>query len=138
MNDHLDLALAAGADGIHVGQKDLPVATVRRIAGPAIIIGCSTNDADEARKAEADGADYVSVGRLFETGSKTDTRPATTDTLRDVKAAVSIPVCAIGGINESNIDAVIAAGADMAAVISAVAGADDPRKTARRLAERFG
>ena len=137
VNDHLDLALAAGADGLHVGQKDLPVAAASRIAGPGMIIGCSTNNPEEARRAEADGADYVSVGRLFETGSKADTRPATTETLRAIKAAVSVPVCAIGGIGESNIDAVIAAGADMVAVISAVAGADDPRETARRLAERF-
>ena len=137
VNDHVDLALAAGADGVHVGQKDLPVAVVRRIAGPAMVIGCSTNNADEARKAEADGADYVSVGRLFETASKSDTRQATVDSVREVKAAVSLPVCAIGGINESNIDAVIAAGADMVAVIGAVAGGPDPRAAARRLAGRF-
>jgi thiamine-phosphate pyrophosphorylase len=137
VNDHVDLALAAGADGVHVGQKDLPVATVRRLA-PAMLIGCSTNNAEEARRAEADGADYVSVGRLFPTGSKDDTRPATKETLRAVKAAVSLPVCAIGGINESNIDDVIAAGAEMAAVIAAVIAAADVSAAARRLAERFG
>src|SRR3990172_12507419 len=91
VNDHVDLALAIGADGVHVGQKDLPVAVVRRLA-PAMVIGCSTNNPDEARRAEADGADYVSVGRLFPTGSKDDTRPATAETLRAVKAAVSLPV----------------------------------------------
>jgi len=138
LNDHVDLALAVSADGVHVGQKDLPVAVVRRLVGPEMIIGASTNNADEARIAEADGADYVSVGRLYETGSKSDTRPATTDTLRAVKAAVSVPVCAIGGINESNIDEVIAAGADMVAVISAVCAASDPRMVALRLSERFG
>ena len=137
VNDHVDLALAAGADGVHVGQKDLPVAAVRRLA-PEMVIGCSTNNAEEARRAQADGADYVSVGRLFPTGSKDDTRPATAETLRAVKAAVSLPVCAIGGINESNIDAVIAAGADMAAVIGAVVAAPDVREAARRLAARFG
>jgi thiamine-phosphate pyrophosphorylase len=137
VNDHVDLALAAGADGVHVGPKDLPVAAVRRIVPRDMIVGASTNNPEEARKAEADGADYVSVGRLFETGSKEDTRPATTETLRAVKAAVSVPVCAIGGINESNIDEVIAAGADMVAVISAVGGAPDPREAARRLGGRF-
>ena len=137
MNDHADLALAAGADGVHVGQKDLPVTVVRRLMGPNAIIGCSTNNAEEARRAEADGADYVSVGRLFETGSKGDTRPATLETLRAVKAAVGVPVCAIGGINESNIDAVVEAGADMAAVIAAVTAAADVREAARRLAGRF-
>ena len=138
VNDHVDLALAAGADGVHVGQKDLPVAAVRRIVPPEMLIGCSTNNAEEARGAEADGADYVSVGRLFPTGSKNDTRPATAETLRAVKAAVSLPVCAIGGINESNIDDVLAAGADMAAVIAAVIAAPDVTAAARRLAERFG
>jgi thiamine-phosphate diphosphorylase len=137
VNDHVDLALAISADGVHVGQKDLPVAVVRRLVGPDMLVGASTNDPDEARRAEADGADYVSVGRLYDTTSKSDTRPATTDTMRAVKAAVFVPVCAIGGINESNIDDVIAAGADMAAVIGAVCEASDPRKAARRLAARF-
>ena len=137
VNDHVDLALAAGADGVHLGQKDLPVDVVRRLVPPGMLIGCSTNNPDEARRAEAEGADYVSVGRLFPTGSKADTRPATLDTLRSVKAAVSVPVCAIGGIDESNIDDVLAAGADMVSVIAAVIGADDVRAAARRLAARF-
>ena len=137
VNDHVDLALAVGADGVHVGQKDLPVAVVRRLVGPEMIIGASTNNPDEACSAEADGADYVSVGRLYDTASKSDTRPATTDTIRAVKAAASVPVCAIGGINVSNIDKVIAAGADMAAVISAICAAPDPREATKRLASRF-
>ena len=134
MNDHVDVALAAGADGVHVGQKDLPAGVVRRLVGPDRIIGCSTNNAEEARRAEADGADYVSVGRLFPTGSKADTRDATLDTLREVKAAVSVPVCAIGGINDSNIDSVIEAGADIVSVIAAVVAADDVRAAAEALA----
>lgn len=137
VNDHVDLALAVDADGVHLGQKDLPVAVVRRLVPRDMIIGCSTNNPDEARQAEADGADYVSAGRLFPTGSKQDTRPATLETLRAVKTAVSVPVCAIGGIDESNIDAVIAAGADMVSVIAAVARAEDVREAARRLASHF-
>lgn len=137
VNDHADLGLAVEADGVHVGQKDLPVDVVRRLVPAEMIVGCSTNNVEEARRAEADGADYVSVGRLFPTGSKDDTRPATLDTLRAVKAAVSVPVCAIGGINESNIDSVIAAGADMVSVIGAVVGPGDPRDAAARLASRF-
>jgi hypothetical protein len=137
VNDHVDLALAVDADGVHLGQKDLPVAVVRRLVPPDMMVGCSTNNPDEARRAEADGADYVSVGRLFPTGSKGDTRPATLETLRAVKAAVSVPVCAIGGITEQNIDEAIAAGADMVSVIGAVTGADDVREAARRLAGRF-
>ena len=137
VNDHVDLALAVEAHGVHVGQKDLPVSVVRRLAPREMIVGCSTNNPEEAVRAEADGADYVSVGRLFPTGSKEDTRPATTETLRAVKAAVSLPVCAIGGIDETTIDEVVAAGANMAAVIAAVVTAPDVREAARRLAARF-
>ena len=137
MNGDVDLAIAVGADGVHVGQRDMPVTEVRRLVPPQVIVGCSTNNVDEACRAERDGASYVAVGRLYPTGSKPDTRPATLDTLRAVKAAVSVPVCAIGGINQSNIDEVIAAGADMVAVIAAVVAAEDVRAAARRLAERF-
>jgi len=136
INDHLDLALAAEADGVHVGQKDLPVSIVRRLM-PHAIIGCSTNNVEEALRAQADGASYVSVGRLFPTDSKADTRPATLDMLRAVKQAVNIPVAAIGGISEENIDAVLAVGADLVAVIGAVVAAPDVREAARRLAERI-
>ena len=146
VNDHVDLALAVEAHGVHVGQKDLPVSVVRRLVPREMIVGCSTNNPEEARQTEADGADYVSVGRLFPTASKQDTRPATTETLRAVKAAITLPVCAIGGINETNIDQVVAAGADMAAVIEAVVAGLAPsagsgqavREAARRLAARFG
>ena len=137
VNDHVDLALAAEADGVHVGQLDLPVSVVRRLVPDGWIVGASTNNAGEARAAEADGADYVSVGNLFGTTSKDDTRPATPDMLREVKAAVRVPVCAIGGIADTNIAEVIAAGADMASVISAVLAADDPRAAAQRLAAAF-
>lgn len=138
VNDHVDLGLAVGATGVHLGQKDLPVDIVGRIVPGDWTIGASTNNAEEAKRAAADGADYVSVGNLFGTSSKDDTRPATLETVREVRAAVSVPVCAIGGINESNIREAIAAGADIASVISAVVAADDPRAAARRLASAFG
>jgi thiamine-phosphate diphosphorylase len=137
VNDYADLALTCGAHGVHVGQKDQPVAVVRKLVPREMIVGCSTNDVAEARAAEAAGADYVSVGRLFPTGSKDDTRPASLDTLRAVKAAVGVPVCGIGGIDETNIDDVLAAGADIVAVIAAVVAAEDPQEAARRLASRF-
>lgn len=136
-NDHADFALAAGADGVHLGQHDLPVEAVRPIAGDTMIIGVSTNNAGEARRAEASGADYVAVGAIFPTSSKDVTRAASLDRLREVKAAVRVPVVAIGGINASNIAGVVAAGADAAAVISAVCGADDPRAAAAELAASF-
>ncbi len=137
VNDHVDVALAMEADGVHVGQHDLPVDVVRRITLPGFIVGCSANNVAEALQAQAAGADYVSVGRLYPTNSKLDTRPATLDTLRAVKRALSVPVCAIGGINAQNIEAVAEAGADMAAVIAAVLLAADPEAAARDLSARF-
>jgi thiamine-phosphate pyrophosphorylase len=137
MNDHVDIALAIEADGVHVGQRDLPVALVRKIVPETMLVGASTNNLEEARLAQADGGDYVSVGRLFETGSKAGTRPATLVILHAIKAAVSVPVCGIGGINESNIASVIDTGADMAAVISAITAAEDVREAVRGLAGRF-
>ncbi|HVP04191.1 MAG TPA: thiamine phosphate synthase [Dehalococcoidia bacterium] len=137
VNDDVDVALVAGADGVHIGQKDLPVAAVRKIVPREWIVGASTNNVAEARQAAADGADYVSVGNLFGTTSKEDTRPATLEMLHAVCAAVSVPVCGIGGINESNIRSVVDTGAAMACVISAVVAAEDPREAARRLSAAF-
>jgi thiamine-phosphate pyrophosphorylase len=137
INDHVDLALAVLAAGVHVGPHDLPVEHVRSIAGQAMIVGTSTNNAEEALRAQDDGADYVAVGAIFATASKDDTRPASLDRIREVKAAVTIPVVAIGGINASNIASVVEAGADAAAVISAVCASDDPREAARELAAPF-
>jgi len=137
VNDHADLALATGADGVHLGQKDLPPAAVRAFVPPDFIVGVSTNNVEEARRAQADGATYVAVGALFPTASKAVTRPASPQRLRDVKQAVSVPVVGIGGINEGNIDQVLAAGADAVAVISAVITADDVRQAAARLAAHF-
>lgn len=143
-NDHADLAIAAGADGVHVGQKDLPVALVRAIvdgaqpsAAARMIIGASTNTIDEAQRDEAAGADYVAVGAIFPTASKDGTRPASLERVREVKAAVRVPVVAIGGIDASNIRDVVAAGADAAAVIRAVCAADEPRAAAHELASCF-
>lgn len=137
INDHADLAIAAAADGVHLGQHDLPPAAVRRIVGADAIIGISTNDASEARAAEAAGGDYVAVGAMFPTASKEGTRPASLDRLREVKAAAGIPVIAIGGVSMANIASVVAAGADGAAVIGAVCGAADPRGAAAELAAAF-
>jgi len=155
VNDHVDLALVVGADGVHLGQKDLPAEAVRPLVPVEFIIGVSTNTVEEARRAQAAGASYVAVGSVFPTTSKEPerTRPASPERVREVKAAVDpstgsgqrpsagsgrrLPVVAIGGINASNIDQVLAAGADAVAVISAVCSADDPRAAARELARRF-
>lgn len=140
VNDHVDLALAIGADGVHLGQHDLPAEAVRPLVPPEFIVGVSTNDVEEARRAQAAGASYVAVGAIYPTGSKSPerTRPASLEQLREVKSAVDLPLVAIGGINDLNIDQVLAVGADAVAVISAVCAADDPRDAARRLAARFG
>lgn len=137
INDHVDLALACGADGVHVGQHDLPVAVARRLLPDGAIVGCSTNNPDEARAAAAAGAAYIAVGRIFPTGSKANTRTASLDTIRQVRVAVSQPIVAIGGITPANVDQVIAAGADLAAVIGAVGEAEDVEAAARAIASRF-
>jgi thiamine-phosphate pyrophosphorylase len=140
VNDHADLALAVGADGVHLGQHDLAAVLVRPFVPRQFIIGISTNNVDEARRAEGTGASYIAIGAIYPTSSKGPerTRAASLDVLREVKAAVRVPVVAIGGINASNIDDVIAAGADAVAVISAVCSAEDVRSAAAELARRFG
>mgnify|MGYP001441123889 CR=1 FL=1 len=120
INDHLDLALIAGSDGIHLGQRDLPLTETRPLFPNGKIIGISTATIEEAKKAEANGADYDAVGSIYPTASKEVTRPAGLDTLQRVVKAVSIPVVAIGGINAQNITPVVESGADAICVISAV------------------
>ena len=133
VNDRLDIALAAGADGVHLGQGDLPVAAARRVA-PRMIIGASVSSVEEAARAEKDGADYVAVSPLFDTGSKHDAGPGHgLAVLRDIKRTVSVPVIGIGGIDRSNAAEVIAAGADGVAVISAVVSQPDIATAARDL-----
>jgi thiamine-phosphate pyrophosphorylase len=136
MNDNLDVALAAGADGLHIGQEDLSVAAARKLAPIDMIIGCSVFNPEQAEQAVADGADYVAVGAIFPTPSK-DAVVLGLGPLRQVKQAVAVPVVAIGGINLSNLTEVKKAGADSIAVIGAVLGADSPEKAARELINKF-
>jgi thiamine-phosphate pyrophosphorylase len=137
VNDHVDLALAAGAPGVHLGQHDLPLEEARRIAGDRLRIGISTNNVEEARAAVAGGAAYIAVGAIFATSTKGNTRPASPERLREVREAVEGPIVAIGGINATNIDQVLEAGADAVAVISAVTLAHDVRAAAQALSERI-
>ena len=139
VNDHVDLALVVEADGVHLGQHDLPVELARTLVPAGFILGVSTNNADEARQAEANGASYVAIGSVFPTQSKAAerTRAASVDRVREVKSALRVPVVAIGGINASNVGQVIEAGANAVAVISAVCSAPDPRAAAQELASRF-
>jgi len=135
VNDYLDLALASDADGLHIGQEDLPVADARKMLPEDRILGCSAATLQEAIQAEKQGADYVAIGSIYATPSKSDTRPAGLKTLRQVRKKVSVPLVAIGGINEDNVADVIVAGADAVAVISAVLGADDVKKASQRLSK---
>ncbi|UCG84477.1 MAG: thiamine phosphate synthase [Dehalococcoidia bacterium] len=134
VNDHLDVALAADADGLHIGQDDLPLPVARMLMPDNKIVGCSAATLDEAALADAQGADYVGVGSIYPSPSKPGTRIAGLEILRQVKDTVSIPVVAIGGINEDNVAGIMDAGADACAVISSVLGADDITEASRKLA----
>jgi thiamine-phosphate pyrophosphorylase len=136
VNDHVDVAMACNADGVHLGQSDLPVAAARKLLPLDKLIGCSAGTVVSARKAQRDGADYVGVGSIFPTSSK-DISVVGLERLRKIKDSLTVPVVAIGGINEKNISGVVKAGADSAAVISAVLSAPDPRKAASKLAGAF-
>ncbi|WP_096439904.1 thiamine phosphate synthase [Alteribacter populi] len=130
INDHIDVALAVNADGIHLGQDDLPLSEARKIVGPDMIIGISTHHIDEARKAEAGGADYIGVGPIFPTNSKVDVvEPVTTSYIQQVTAEIDIPYVAIGGIKLHNVDQVLDAGATRLCMISEIVGADDIKGT---------
>lgn len=135
VNDRVDIALMCGADGVHLGQDDIPVAEARRLLGASKIIGVSTHNAQEAAEAESDGADYISFGPIYPTKTKKDAQePKGTPGLKEVRKAVGLPIVAIGGINEENMREVFAAGADAVAMISnllaAPAPADISAKTA--------
>ena len=139
VNDRLDIALQSGADGVHLGQEDTPLKFARRLAPEGFVIGVSAGTLEEALAAERDGADYIGLGPLFPTASKSDAGEACgLGLLREVRSRVSIPVVAIGGIGAHNAADVITAGADGIAVISAVVSQDDVTAAARRLKEIIG
>ena len=140
INDHPDVAVAVDADGVHLGQNDMPIAAARASLHPWQIAGTSNALTTEADVSVQAGADYVAVGRMFPTGSKADTRPAGPETLRAVRDAMPAdgpPLLAIGGITAENAGEVARAGADGICVIAAVTQADDPRAAASRLLEAF-
>ena len=135
VNDRLDIALAVDADGVHVGQADLPASVAREIMGPGKILGVSVDTVEEAILAEKDGADYLGVGPVFEArGTKPDAgEPLGVERIARIRRHCRLPIVAIGGINAENVREVREAGAEAAAVISAVAAADDIAQAARRL-----
>lgn len=134
VNDRLDVALALDADGVHVGQADLPAPLARQLIGPGKLLGVSAETVEQARAAERDGADYLGVGDLFGTPSKPDAGPPIgLEGLRAIAETTHLPILGIGGIGIANAARVIEAGAHGIAVISAVVGAPDPAAAAREL-----
>lgn len=131
INDRLDICMAADAAGVHLGQSDIPCAAARRILGGSKLIGVSAATAEEAAQAQADGADYLGVGAVFPTSTKTNTRPVTPEIIRQIRAAVTIPFVVIGGVNSHNISQLYGLGIDGAAVVSAVAAQPDITEAAR-------
>jgi hydroxymethylpyrimidine kinase/phosphomethylpyrimidine kinase/thiamine-phosphate diphosphorylase len=137
VNDSPALALESGADGVHLGQGDGGVAAARALLGPGRIVGVSTRTAAQARQAQDEGADYVGLGAMFPTGSKTDAELVGVERLREVRQAVRLPIVAIGGITRENAAQLIDAGADAVAVISAIMADPAPALAARELALLF-
>jgi thiamine-phosphate pyrophosphorylase len=134
INDRIDVAMAVGADGVHLGQDDMPLADARRILGERVIIGISVESVGDARSAAAEGADYLGVSPVFATPTKTDTaKPLGLEGLRAIRKIVDLPLVAIGGINVQNCASVIAAGANGLAVVSAIVSAPSPQKAAEEL-----
>lgn len=138
VNDRADLALLAGADGVHLGDDDLPVPEARRLVGPGLLVGRTTRTLGEARAAVEAGADHVGYGPIFASRSKAlPVPPRGVAALAEVAGALGVPVVAIGGIGEATIGEVARAGAACAAVIDAVFGSPDPAGSAARLAAAF-
>lgn len=133
INDHVDVALAAGADGVHLGQEDLPIGAARKIA-PDLIIGASSHNLSEALKAEKDGADYVNIGPIFPTKTKANTVSFLgPEVIGEIGPQLTVPFTTMGGINPDNIDRVLAAGARRVAMITGIMRAADIRERVRRL-----
>jgi len=138
INDRLDIALAVNADGLHIGQEDLPLKVARKLLGPDKIIGLSVSNLEDAVQGEKEGADYLGAGAVYPTTSKdVSESPIGPDGLKKIKEAVSIPVVGIGGINLFNIEEVKRTGVDGVAVISAIMGAPDIKDAARKLADAW-
>lgn len=125
INDRVDIAMAINADGVHVGQKDIPVSEVKRISGGKLIVGATANTVELAKEAEKQGADYIGSGAMFSTPTKDDAKPMTKDMLKNIVNSVNIPVCAIGGINIDNVIELKNTGIAGVAVSSGIMGVEN-------------
>lgn len=137
INDRADIALAVNADGVHLGQKDLPAAIARKILGADKIIGVTAPTIALAQQAKQDGADYIGVGAIFGTTTKADAPKGSIELIRTISAAVDIPIAAIGGINQSNVTQLCGTGANGIAVVSGIVAQSDITAAARKLKETF-
>jgi len=136
INDRVDVALAVGADGVHLGQKDMPLAAARAIVTDTMLIGISAESLADAVAAQRGGADYLGVSPIFATPTKTDAAaPLGLAGLQTIRRAVHIPLVGIGGLNRQNAAAVVRCGADGVAVVSAIVAAEDPEQAARELVQ---
>ncbi len=137
INDRVDIALAIDADGVHVGQSDLPCDITRKLIGESKILGISASKISEAKKAQKEGADYIGTGAIFPTATKDDAPSVTKDELRDIVESIDIPVVAIGGIKLSNVDEIKDCGIKGISVVSEIMDSNDPKKTSEELLEIF-
>ena len=137
VNDRIDIALAVDAGGVHVGPDDLPVSVARRLLGPDKIVGASASSLEEALTFQAQGADYLGIGAVFPTATKQVTEKVDLETLARIKAAVRIPVAAIGGIDAGNAPEVMKTGVDGVAVVSAILNRPDIREATRGLLSKL-
>ena len=137
INDRADIALAVGADGIHIGQEDLPFDAIQRIAGKNMLIGVSASNLAEAAAAAKMGADYLGVGAMFATGTKTDANLTSMEELQRIRAAVNVPIVVIGGINKNTVPLFKGTGINGIAVVSAIVSQKDPAGAARELKVLF-
>ncbi|WP_088070710.1 thiamine phosphate synthase [Gottfriedia luciferensis] len=132
INDRLDIALAIKADGLHIGQEDLPLTVVRKIVGEDMIIGVSATTLEEAVLAQEQGADYVGIGSMYPTSTKLDAKPVTFDDLRAIRKAVKIPIVGIGGITADNVSELMETNIDGVAIVSAILGKEDIKEAAEK------
>lgn len=135
VNDRVDLAVAIGADGVHLGQDDLPAPVARPLLRPGMILGVSTHSVAQAHAARDDGADYIAIGSVFATATKPDFELVGPGLVRKLRPDIRVPMVGIGGITHDNVGDVIRAGADGVAVISAICAAPDPTAAVRRFLE---
>lgn len=137
INDRVDIALAIDADGVHVGQSDMPCEVTRKLIGTDKILGVSAATITEAKKAQKDGADYIGTGAVFPTATKDDAPSITKQNLKEIVESIDIPVVAIGGINNDNASELTDTGIAGLSVVSAIMSADDPKKASEELLNIF-